>query len=450
MTLLEQIRSNIRAALDERAARQADLDAIIAGAEARDDATLTDAESVSFNEARDAIKAIDDRIGSLNSREAELVEAEEARSAASKLAERFDDPASKAPEVRVKSEPAVYVPGGDHSFFADAYRSEFSNDFEARDRIQRHGKQVLETRDVGTGAFGALVPPQYLVDMYAPLARAGRPVANSVRNLPLPSSGMTLNVPRITTGSSVAAQSSENSAVSETDMDETTLAVSVQTLAGQQDVSRQALERGAGIDQIVFGDLAAAYAVAVDSSTITAITGQAGIESVTYTDASPTAAELFPKFADAIQRVNANRFLPATAIFMHPRRWGWLTAAVDSANRPLVSIHAPSNAVGVGKAAEYGQVVGEIFGLPVVTSANIPTNLGSGTNEDQIIVARADDVCLWEENASGAPRELRFEQTAGGSLTVKLVAYGYSAVTAGRYPKSIATIGGTGLVTPSF
>lgn len=450
MTLLEQIRSNIRAALDERAARQADLDAIIAGAEARDDATLTDAESVSFNEARDAIKAIDDRIGSLNSREAELVEAEEARSAASKLAERFDDPASKAPEVRVKSEPAVYVPGGDHSFFADAYRSEFSNDFEARDRIQRHGKQVLETRDVGTGAFGALVPPQYLVDMYAPLARAGRPVANSVRNLPLPSSGMTLNVPRITTGSSVAAQSPENSAVSETDMDETTLAVSVQTLAGQQDVSRQALERGAGIDQIVFGDLAAAYAVAVDSSTITAITGQAGIESVTYTDASPTAAELFPKFADAIQRVNANRFLPATAIFMHPRRWGWLTAAVDSANRPLVSIHAPSNAVGVGKAAEYGQVVGEIFGLPVVTSANIPTNLGIGTNEDQIIVARADDVCLWEENASGAPRELRFEQTAGGSLTVKLVAYGYSAVTAGRYPKSIATIGGTGLVTPSF
>ncbi|MGB3054343.1 MAG: phage major capsid protein, partial [Acidimicrobiales bacterium] len=246
-----------------------------------------------------------------------------------------------------------------------------------------------------------------------------------------------------------AVQAAENDAVSETNFDETTLAVSLQTIAGQQDVSRQALERGVGIDLVVFGDLASHYATVLDTSVYTAITGTAGIEAVTYTDASPTVAEFFPKLADAVQRVNSNRFMPATAIFMHPRRWGWLTAAVDSTNRPLIGLNAPSNAVGVGVAAEYGQVVGSLFGLPVVTDANMATNLGAGTNEDLVIVAKADDILLWEDG-DGAPRELRFEQTNGGNLTVKLVAYGYSATTAGRYPKAIATVGGTGLVTPTF
>ena len=36
---------------------------------------------------------------------------------------------------------------------------------------------------------------------------------------------------------------------------------------------------------------------------------------------------------------------------------------------------------------------------------------------------------LWEE--SQAPRQLRFEQTLGNQLTVKVVAYGYAAFTAG-------------------
>lgn len=107
------------------------------------------------------------------------------------------------------------------------------------------------------------------------------------------------------------------------------------------------------------------------------------------------------------------------------------------------------NAVGVGNAAEYGQVVGTLHGLPVITDANIPTNLGAGTNEDIVIVAKLDDLLLWEQDG-GMPRELRFEETNGGNLTVKVVVYGYSAFTAGRYPKSVATIGGTGLVTPTF
>jgi hypothetical protein len=91
-------------------------------------------------------------------------------------------------------------------------------------------------------------------------------------------------------------------------------------------------------------------------------------------------------------------------------------------------------------------------GLPVVTDANITITNGVGTNEDIIIVARAGvagDLILWEDG-DGVPQQLKFEETIAGSLTIKLVAYGYVGFTAGRYPTSVSVISGTGLGTPTF
>lgn len=363
-----------------------------------------------------------------------------------------------AGSLRVR-EARTYHLGGEHSFFADAFRAKVLGDPLAGERIQRHRLEDVEQRDVGTGAFAGLTIPQFLLDLAAPIARAGRPTANACRALGLPDRGMTISISRITTGSAAAAQASENGAVQETDIDDTKLDVPVVTIAGQQDVSRQALERSEAVDQIVIGDLVQAYHTVLGNAVInangsgsyTGILNTGSIEAVTYTDASPTVAEFYPKLADAVQRVNANRYMPATGIIMHPRRWGWLNAAVDTAGRPLVvpNTNGAINAVGVGLAAEYGQIVGTLHGLPVITDANIPTNLGAGTNEDIVVVAKLDDLLLWEQDG-GMPRELRFEETAGGNLTVKIVVYGYSAFTAGRYPKAVATIGGTGLVTPTF
>lgn len=453
MTLLEQIRNEIRAALDRRQALQGTIDEIADGVSARADGSgLTEDETTRFNEARASITAIDTvETPPLVAREAELAAAEEARAAADALANRIGGPAAGRPAAAVRGvvEPDLYRQGGEHSFTVDLFRSQLQHNPEATERLARHNAHELEARDVNVAAAGALIPPQFLLDMFAPLARAGRPFSNAVRLLPLPTEGTTFNIPRGTTGTSVATQVNESDAGSETDFDETTLAVSLRTLAGAQDVSRQALERGQNVDAIVFADLAGAYAVALDVANITAALATGSIEVVSYTDASPTLPELHPKIADAVQRVNSNRFMPATAIFMHPRRWGWCTAQVDSTGRPLVSIVAPMNPVGVGVAAEYGQVVGSILGLPVITDANIPTNLGAGTNEDIIIVARADDALLFEENG-GTPTDLRFEAGQAKKLVVELVAYGYSAFTAGRYPKAIATVGGTGLVTPTF
>jgi HK97 family phage major capsid protein len=372
--------------------------------------------------------------------------------------------------VRVVNEPLTYREHGPNSFFADSFRAEKRGDFKARERLERHMQEMevegfaarerdgQEQRDVGTGAFAGLTVPQYLIDLYAPLARAGSPLLNAVRKLPLPDRGMTVNISRITTGTAAAAQASENDAVQETNIDDTLLTVNVRTYAGQQDVSRQALERSELVDVVVFGDLIADYFTKLDDAILNAdgtsgthlgIRSTGSIVSVAYTDGSPTVPELYPKGADAVQQIETNRYMPPMLWVMHPRRWAWMLAALDTTNRPLVvpNANGPFNALAVGQAVEYGQIVGTWHGLPVLTDANLPTNAGAGT-EDVIIATRTPDLLFWQDG-DGSPRQFTFEQ-ANAPQSIRLAVWGYSAFTAGRYPKASATIGGTGLAAPTF
>lgn len=457
MSIIDTLRASLAETLAARAAKAAEMDAILAApeTEARD---LTEAESAAFTTTRDEIRALDAEITEREGRIADLERLAADKAAAE--ARSLELAGDKAVVVRVGREELTYRADGAGSFFADAFAAQVRGDYAAAERIARHQTEMeTEYRAVGTGAFTGLVVPQYLTDQVAPYARAGRPFADALRNAPLPAEGLTVNVSRITTGSAVASQSSENSAVQDTDMDDTLLTVNVNTVSGQQNVSRQAIDRGTGIDTIIVQDLASAYATELDRQIINGsgssgehrgILNVSGINSVTYTDASPTAAELYPKLADAIQRVNSTRFMPANLIVMHPRRWMWLMASVDSSSRPLVvpNANGPFNAYGTGENGARG-VVGSILGVPVLVDANVPTNLGSGTNEDRIIVTYADDSILWEQ--SGSPLQIRFDQTLAGQLTIKMVCFGYSAVAAGaRYPGGVSVISGTGLVTPSF
>lgn len=461
--MLELIRRRIAELLEQRAAGQTAIDEILAAAEAENRSELTEDETARFAEARDAVLALDEQLAAAREREAELVRLAEARQrAADELAKL--DPSPRPTTVRIGEEPRTYRPDGEHSFLRDVMAARFMGDLSAAQRLARHAVEVrrdgVETRDVGTGEFSGFVIPQYLTDLYAPRKRAGRPFLEAIRSIELPPEGLTVNIPRITTGTAVAAQATENSAVQETDIDDTLLAVSVRTYAGQQDVSRQALERGRMVEQVVVTDLIADYHARLDAAAISGagtsgthlgVLNTTGINAVTYTDATPTVGELIPKFADAVQQIQASHFGAARiGAVMHPRRWGWICAAVDTANRPLVvpEVSGPNNAAGVNdRPGSYG-AVGVLLGVPVIIDANVPTNLGAGSNEDRIIVADLDELLIMEEPSG--PLYLRFEDTNAGNLSVKLVVYGYSAFTAGRYPAAVSVISGTGLITPTF
>ena len=423
--------------------------------EARD---LTESEDTNLKDLKSRADVLDVRIGELRSIQVSNLEAAKLRAEVSATDDAPEERA--AGRVTITDEPLTYGEHSGRSFFSDLYRSQYHHDPASQARMARHSAEMdIEQRDGTTANYAGLVVPQYLTQLAAELARAGRPFADLCTAMPLGSSGMTLNISRVTTGSSAAVQATENSAVSETDIDDTLLTVDVRTIAGQQDISRQALERGEGIDSLIMADLQSAIATALDlgciygdgtSGALLGLNNITGKNAITYTDASPTVAEFYPKLMDAIQQINSNRYAGPDLIIMHPRRAAWLAAAVDGQSRPLVlpQTNVPSNAMGTGPVAGYGLNGLQLAGIPVVADANISTTGGAGSNEDSVFVVRRADMLLFE--SAGAPSMVRMDQTLGGQLTVKLVAYQYAAAVFGRYPAAISKVSGTGLVAPSF
>jgi HK97 family phage major capsid protein len=243
------------------------------------DLTADEFTAVQTVTASDEVKALDARI-------AELVA----------LATRNAVAVAELPKgnsvVKVRSEPLTYGRGDRRtSYFRDLGMAHVGNDPEARNRLSRHrtemdveipawearidqafersldefrpdGQVSVQKRDISRvdGAGGEFVPPLWIMQEYAELARAGRVSAGLIRNIPLPGGTDSISVPRITTGSAAAIQTADNAAVQETDMVTNSATGPVRTIAGQQDIALQLLEQSPIMfDEIVFADLTADY-----------------------------------------------------------------------------------------------------------------------------------------------------------------------------------------------
>jgi hypothetical protein len=371
--------------------------------------------------------------------------------------------------TRVGQETRTYHEGNDPTgryFLQDVLRSSLFADIDSQQRLGRHmaeerverGGDPMQQRTLAplTTNFSGLVVPQYLIDLAAPYAKAARPLADAVRKHPLPASGMTVNISRATTATTAAVQT-QGDAVSETAFDDTILTINVQTIAGSQTVSRQAAERGEGVLDVLFQDLLSSYNTALDNELLNQGTnGLATVgNAVTFTDnTSPTAVECYGFIANAAANVEAalkNQDPGSTIIVMHPRRWWWFSAATSTASPVLAQNGVPAgvNTLGVDYATRYGSGYrGVINGLPVIADANIVTNLGAATNQDEIYVLSANESHLWED-----PNAPVFIRTDVGpnmkALGVDMVLFGYSAFTHIRYAHA-QRISGTGLVTPTY
>ena len=277
-------------AMKVRARAIGEIKVILAKARNEGRSTVTEEEDGDIKAAfarRDKAKAdllgIEKKLANAKRAKSEEDETEEG------LEYRMADPATAAGQkpaydrvARVGSEERTYHRGNrgggkGGAFLKDVVRSYMHRDPEAEQRLFRHmqeerverGDKLLRAAgDAGTGAFTGLVVPQYLTEMYAPKARARRPFADACNQHDLPESGMTINISQITTGSSATNQATEFAAASATSMDDTLLTENVQTAAGQQTISRQAIDRGTGIEETVMDDLFRRYATTLDSTLI--------------------------------------------------------------------------------------------------------------------------------------------------------------------------------------
>jgi HK97 family phage major capsid protein len=380
----------------------------------------------------------------------------------------------------------TYYRGGPHSYLRDlAYAAIGSHPRapEANERLQRHGHEMeidaranpngIACRMLGgpaaleeraglttvTGAGGTFVPPIYLVADYVPLQRPHRPFADAITTQQLPHGTDSINIPKINTGTAVASQATQNTAVLETDLTDAYLTSPVVTIAGQQTVSLQLLEQSPiSFDEVVLEDMVRALHAELDRQCINGsgasgqLQGLLNIPSfvtVAYTDASPTVPKLWSKLSLAIETVHANRFAPPTAIFMTPLRWAWFLAALDSTNnRPLVVPieQGPYNALAVNTDPVSEGRVGSVGGIPVYVDPAIPSNLGAGTNQDPVIVLRTPDIFLWE----GGVTTRALPQTLGNQLSILFQTYQYAAYLANRYVSASAAVNGTGTIAPAL
>jgi len=316
-----------------------------------------------------------------------------------------------------------------------------------------------------TGAGGEFVPPLFDTKDWIEFLRAARALADCQNNQPLPDGTMGITLPKVTGGTAVASQNSQNTGVEDQDLSTAFVTFPVVTKAGQQKLSLQLLERSPiDFSRVVMQDLGRAYAQVVDvavatgngvgsgnydingGTDVTGILNTEGINIISWTQSHPGIPGLYGQIGQAKADVANTIFQPATHCFMTPTRWEWLASQFDANQRPLVvpTYQGPFNAaiLNTDGAVAEGAVGRKISGLDTFEDANLPTTVG--TDQDVILIGKFDENYLYE-----SPQVFRvLPQTYGNQLEVLLQVYGYMAFTAARYPTANAVITGTGLVYP--
>ena len=216
----------------DRALAEAKLILNTATQEGRSNLTAEEEEQVqALRETRDQAKK-DIRGIKKKLDEAEQVRTEELENEKA-LAERKSTGASRPAYdrvARVGSEERTYRKDSDpfgKQFLLDIARQFSFQDVESAHRLSRHmaeerveRAEYMQRTAVGTAGFTGLTVPQYLTDMYAPATANLRPFADVCNRHPLPESGMSVNISRITTPASAGLQASENTAVTDSTIDD--------------------------------------------------------------------------------------------------------------------------------------------------------------------------------------------------------------------------------------
>ncbi|GAA2855354.1 hypothetical protein GCM10010472_10810 [Pseudonocardia halophobica] len=388
-----------------------------AASEERD---LSEDELRSVKEQGETAKKIADEIQA-------LVEIEQRSAAVAELGSKIDQAAEQTRAVSntqaVDRDPGHYrseAEGGTRSFFADLMRAK-EDDGDARQRLSEH-QRALSTGTNGSG----ILPPKWLSDEYATVARQTRRVADAVRHVNLGNDPRPITLPKQTAPTSVATQSAENATTSWTDAYNTGVdTVTPSTVVGGQKVSRQLLDASSpAIDQLIYGDLIAAYNSSVEARVVASMVTAAGTATATYATESAYNTAItqsggnipfLKDLAGAAAAVRNARKLPADLLIGSVSRYStWLTMT-DSTGRPLIPVasYGTVNAFGQGTIASDGS----ILGLNVIASDGVTQY------PESILVARAADTVLFESQT------LRFRyEEPDGPETIRLGVWGYVGV----------------------
>jgi HK97 family phage major capsid protein len=264
---------------DARDAKQTELDGVLKTASDEQRNALTTEEAAKFDAIRDELRSLDGRIADLVDLDRRQADAAEAR--------RLSGDAGEQRTTTQVKEPDLYVKGGPDSYFRDLFKANTVRSQDAVDRLNRHASYVAqnESRAVGNtnaagGSGGEWAPPAWIVDEWIGLIRPGRITANLFRHEDVPKGISSLNYPKLLTGTTVALQSTQNSALSSTDPTTGFVQTGFSTLGGKNVISQQLIDQGHNFDAVMTADLAAAYAAQVGTQVYTGTGAGTGTNAV--------------------------------------------------------------------------------------------------------------------------------------------------------------------------
>jgi len=313
------------------------------------------------------------------------------------------------------------------------------------------GERQAEARALGTGGgalssagsgAAAFVSPYYALQAFAPFRGIHRTFADQCATLALPSFGLQVYVPTISSTVSVSQQT-EGQAVSETDPSTALVGAQIATVTGQVTISQQISDRGfnggGSFDIIVSRQLQQQLDEKIDLYVLNqALAGAAAVAG----QSSFTIGGFYQDLAAARERLTdtAGTRLRPTGLFTTSDFYSYVTRQVDDQHRPIVTPQfAPGFPLAGGdEQTSWSRFTGTVLpgGVLWFTDDTIPT-FGT-TSEVQLVVSAPDEAMLLLE---GDAIFSVYPQTDAASFELVAGLRSYVAAIA-RYPSGTATVFG--------
>ena len=274
-------------------------------------------------------------------------------------------------------------------------------------------RQYVMAADTTSNNSG-LIPTPQSTEIINGVSNADRGLIDALSRGVLPASGMTFEIPKITTAPTVTLEA-EAATIDVTDQASSFVQVDVKKFAGGQTFSVELLDRSspAFFDELV-RQMEFAYAKTTDAYVATTLGNSCALAAVAEDN---TAADLLAYVSAAAASIYSGSLGFARNLIVNSTQWGNIMGYNDS-GRPIYNASQPQNA---GGAVSPQSLRGNVAGLDLYVSRS----LDAFTTGDQSMIVVNPDAFTWYES----PRlQLRSDITATGQVSVAYYGYGALAV----------------------
>lgn len=350
------------------------------------------------------------------------------------------------------TESSVYGENGERSFFGDV-RAARRGDQKAWERLQNAGSEDMKAMVENDDASGGFLVPEETLGGLQPLRdqlSVVRGLVNVVRV-----KGDTVRFMNQTSGL-LAGWVAELAEKPLADMKFGEVEANIFTAAGMSVASNQLLADSRwSVDQLIFTDLAKRLNTVEEVAILNGsgdgqprgILNTPGVDAEEVSTNDPL--DLLDAIVDAIGEVYTDHLQAPNAILMHPRVWAKIIKTRETTSPSTYLVGPGSSAWGrrandpIPGLGASPRPVGELFGVSVYCTANMPINLGSGEDESAVIVGDFSEGLILDRQGITTDTSEHVFFTSNQTIFRAEERMGF---TAARDPKAFKVVAGSGVL----